>query len=201
MNIRRRGRAGKLSTLVPTLAVGLLVGGVAGYLGSGWFRAQETSRGGSRAPLEVTRITALGRLEPRDGIVTISGLPGDRIEEILVQPGRQVGKGTPLVRLASHEERRLARDLVQTQLNEALAQKAELERQKQAQLEEIDAELAKIRSGQEQDLTAQDARIALITTQERLARTQLERLKGLKLTQVSQQELDQQALQVEQAER
>lgn len=71
---------------------------------------------------EGDRIRSQGRMLPTSGIVMISALPGDRVEEILVRPGAQVIKGQPLVRLASERAKQNELALAKQKWEEAKLQ-------------------------------------------------------------------------------
>ncbi|HXT60830.1 MAG TPA: HlyD family efflux transporter periplasmic adaptor subunit [Pirellulales bacterium] len=104
------------------------------------------------------KVTALARLEPEDGIVDLSGTPGDRLMELKVRVGDRVKSGDALAVLESHTLRQAELELAQAQLEDAekrgaaeekyaaaLRKEAELAR-KQAQLErlELNAQKEKI---------------------------------------------------------
>lgn len=99
---------------------------------------------------EPDKVTALARLEPEDGVVDISGTPGDRLQELKVKVGDQVKAGDTLAILESRTLREAELELAQAQLADAekrgeaeekyaaaLQQEAQLAR-KQAQLERLE---------------------------------------------------------------
>jgi HlyD family secretion protein len=51
------------------------------------------------------KVVALGRLEPADGVITISALPGERIETVTVKEGDAVSAGMVLADLSSYRAR------------------------------------------------------------------------------------------------
>ncbi|MCI0459598.1 MAG: efflux RND transporter periplasmic adaptor subunit [Gemmataceae bacterium] len=66
-------------------------------------------------------VTSLGRLEPESQVIQVSALAGSRIERLgeKVKEGAYVAKDEPLAYLDSYAELLAARDLAQSQLNEA----------------------------------------------------------------------------------
>lgn len=99
---------------------------------------------------EPDKVTALARLEPEDGVVDISGTPGDRLQELKVKVGDQVKTGDTLAVLESRTLREAELEMAQAQLADAekrgeaeqkyaaaLQQEAQLAR-KQAQLERLE---------------------------------------------------------------
>ncbi|HVW39345.1 MAG TPA: HlyD family efflux transporter periplasmic adaptor subunit, partial [Pirellulales bacterium] len=99
---------------------------------------------------EPDKVTALARLEPEDGVVDISGTPGDRLQELKVKVGDPVKAGDTLAVLESRTLREAELELAQAQLADAekrgeaeqkyaaaLQQEAQLAR-KQAQLERLE---------------------------------------------------------------
>ncbi|HUY87990.1 MAG TPA: HlyD family efflux transporter periplasmic adaptor subunit [Pirellulales bacterium] len=96
------------------------------------------------------KVTALARLEPEDGVVDISGTPGDRLQELKVRIGDRVKAGDTLAVLESRTLRQAELELAQSQLEDAekrgaaeekyaaaLRQEAELAK-RQAQLERLE---------------------------------------------------------------
>jgi HlyD family secretion protein len=154
-----------------TAALGLLLGialGVAGaYMlggaGSSLWRKQ------TGTPVTKTKVSSLGRIQPKGGVISVFGPPGDRIEKLSAKLGDQVAKDTVLAELASRKDRALERDLVAVQLREARAQRAAIEDAGKAKIAVIDAEIAQLLSGREDDLKAQDAKIVALVKQIKVA--------------------------------
>ena len=89
---------------------------------------------------KASQVFAQGRLLPARGTVRISGLPGDRIEEIAVKPGQPIQQGATIAKLQSFGLRTLELEAALLKLAEA---KALLEvKQKEAALQ---LEAAKIK--------------------------------------------------------
>jgi HlyD family secretion protein len=194
------GAHGFRNTLIATtlgLIVGVALGGAGVYMWRGFF-------GDSRSPgqpdVKKTKVSALGRLQPNGGVISVFGLPGDRIEKLSAKQGDKVAKDTILAELASRKDRMLERDLVAIQLREARAQRAAIGDAGKAKIAVIDAEITQMQSGRECDLKAQDAKIASLILQSRVAYDSWNRLKSLERTPVSAQDLEKSQLLYQQAE-
>jgi HlyD family secretion protein len=177
---------------------GIALGGSVVYM---WRNFSESNS--SRQPsIEVTKtkVSALGRIQPSGGVISVFGLPGDRIEKLSAKQGDKVAKDTILAELASRKDRELERDLVVIQLREARAQRAAIGDAGKAKIAVIDAETAQLQSGRTGDLKAQDAKIASLILQSRVAHDSWNRLKSLERTPVSAQDLEKSELLYQQAE-
>ena len=102
-----------------------------------------------------TKVSALGRLQPSGGVISVFGLPGDRIVKLFVKQEDKVAKDTVLVELASRKDRELERDLVANQLREARAQRAASDDAGKAKIAVIDVEIGQLQSGKDDDLKVQ----------------------------------------------
>jgi HlyD family secretion protein len=181
------------------LLLGIALGGAGVYLWSN-FAGEGRSSGQSGVPVTKGKVSALGRLQPRGGVISVFGLPVDRIETLSAKLGDKVAKDAVLAELASRKDRELERDLVVIQLREARAQRAAIQEAGKAKIAVIDAEIAQLQSGREDDLKAQDARIAGLHKQSHVAHDSWKRLKSLERTPVSAQDLDKSELLYHQAE-
>ena len=182
-----------------SLVLGIALGGAGVY---GWKHFSEGRRSSDLSGVEVTktRVSALGRIGPRGGVISVFGLPGDRVEKLSVKQGDEVAKDAILAELASRKDRALERDLVVIQLREARAQRAAIDDAGKAKIALIDAESAQLQSGREDDLKAQDAKITALSLQSRVAHDNFNRLKGLERTKAPAQDLEKSELLFRQAE-
>jgi HlyD family secretion protein len=181
------------------LLFGIALGGGGVFM---WrsFSGDGRSPGRTGVTVAKTKVSALGRLQPKGGVISVFGLPNDRIEKLSAKLGDKVVKDTILAELASRKDRELERDLVAVQLREARAQRVAIEEAGKAKIAAIDAEIVQQQSGREGDLKAQDAKIASLIVQSRVASDNLNRLKSLQLTRVSAQDLERSELLYRQAE-
>jgi HlyD family secretion protein len=164
------------------------------------FSGDGGSPGQTGVTVTTTKVSALGRLQPKGGVISVFGLPGDRIEKLSAKLGDKVDKDTILADLASRKDRELERDLVVTQLREARAQRAAIGDAGKAKIAVIDAEIAQLQSGRDADLKAQDAKIASLILQRRVTHDSWNRLKSLERTAVPAQDLEKSELLYQQAE-
>ena len=196
---------GTISSRNPSTAAGLSLAlgialGAAGVYGWGHFSEMGRSPGQSGVAVAKTKVSALGRIEPSGGVISVFGPPGDRIEKLWAKQGDDVAKDTILAELASRKDRALERDLVVIQLREARAQRAAIDDAGKAKIALIDAETAQLQSGREDDLKAQDARITALSLQSQVAHDNFNRLKRLERTKVPAQDLEKSELLYRQAE-
>jgi HlyD family secretion protein len=179
--------------------LGAALGGAGVYI---WRQYYEGRHSPGPASVEVTKtkISALGRIEPVGGVISVFGLPTDRIEKLSAKQGDEVAKDAILAELTSRKDRELERDLVASQLREARAQRAAIDNAGKAKIAVIDAEIAQLRSGRVDDLKAQDSKIAALSLQSQVAHDDWNRLKGLQRTPVSAQDLEKSELLSRQAD-
>ena len=67
------------------------------------------------------QVLAQGRIQPAKGLVRLSAIPGDRVEEVLVHAGQKVRKREPLIVLQSQQLRALELEAAVSRLEEARA--------------------------------------------------------------------------------
>lgn len=121
------------------------------------------------------RVTALARLEPSNGVISMNGTPGDRLETLRVELGDHVKKGMLLATLESHALRKTELDVAKSQLAEAKNRKASEERYADAMLAE--AELAEKQAGLHRlDRNAQQDKVDGLEAAARSAHADLARL-------------------------
>ena len=146
------------------IVLGVALGGGGVYTWKN-FTGGGSSPGGTGVAVAKTKVSALGRLQPSGGVISVFGLPGDRIEKLTVKEGDKVAKDAIVAELASHKDRELARNLVADQLREAQAERAAIGDAGKAKIAVIDAEIVQLQSGREDDLKAQDAKMSQITVE------------------------------------
>lgn len=144
-------------------------------------------------------VGALGRIEPAGGVVNVGGIPGERLERLLVAVGDEVSAGDELARLAGDDLRAADCEAACLQRDQARARIA-------AQRELAAATLAEAQLGIEQaaaadlEVAAQVARIEATRQNAAVARQELGRLSGLEPRLVPAQALARKRLMVQQAE-
>src|SRR5262245_59858338 len=159
----------------------LAAGGAGGYL--------IASRGGSStattaekpAP-RADRVTALGRLQPTNGVVPGYGPPGDRIAKLYssVAPGKELRVGEPIADLASRRERLQEVVVAETQQQEAKTSLKYARAAGEQKVRAAEAELNQAKANKVSDLAALDAKQKYVEIQASAAAKQVDRLKKLR---------------------
>ena len=104
-----------------------------------------------------SQVLAQGRIQPAKGLIRVSAIPGDRVEQVLVQAGQRIQKLQPLIVLQSQQLRALELEAASLRLEEARAMRQV--KQQEADLA-IDAAGLKLQSV-EQMLTQANSQLAL----------------------------------------
>ena len=74
------------------------------------------------AAISARQVAAQGKLLPSTGIISLSALPGDQIESVLVKSGQVVSQGDVLVVMRSNRSRQIELEVAQQKLQEARSQ-------------------------------------------------------------------------------
>jgi HlyD family secretion protein len=176
----------------------LAAGGAAGY---SLRRLENTAPRTVQPPpeSEARSVSALGQIQPEDGVIAIYGPPGDRILKFAeaLHPGQKMKAHAPVVILESQKARQKELTLAETQLNQARQQQQAIGKAADAKLEELATETRELDNRKKEELAVQDARMQVLQAQTDEARTQLGRLEGLSGQRVSPTELEQARLAVE----
>ena len=137
------------------------------------------SRGASeKLPPSESR-SALGRLQPSGGIISIVAQPGDRIDRLYVHQGEWVAQGYELVKLASYEDREEELKLARDQLADARRQRAAITRSLDAKQAELEIQESSLKEGAAFDRELQDSKIKGFEGQVKIAKAQLDALMQL----------------------
>lgn len=67
------------------------------------------------------QVLAQGRIQPAKGLIRLTAMPGDRVEQVLVQAGQKVHKLQPLIVLQSRQLRTLELEAASLRIEEARA--------------------------------------------------------------------------------
>lgn len=149
-------------------------------------------------------VAAQGQIVPRSGILKISALPGDTVEELMVAPNQTVKLGQELLALRSRVLRKSQIDTLKLKL-------ADAERQQQMALEQAQLKVGsaqlQVQQAQAQlaSLSGQDELLNLAQRQLDAARSMLQRMESLADDQATRQfisrlEIDRQRMAVGDAE-
>lgn len=136
------------------------------------------------------KVAALGRIQPKSGVVNIFGPPGDRIEALLFPLGATVKKGDVLFTFSGETERKLAVETLKAQIGEADKVREAAGKSKLAKRNEIDAEILKGKAELEGQLAALDAKVEASKLQQARAAAELSRLETIRRNGVSVAEMD-----------
>lgn len=155
------------------LVIAVLAGGSASTFRQPRAQGPTSPTAGGKSPSG--SIVAQGRLQPTQGILKLSAIPGDRIERVLVQPGADVAQGEVLVELESAKVKKLELELAELKLSQAvLLYEASL---REGQLAVDTAEM-KLRSAEQMQSQAK-ANLELVGKQSQILRSLDEQLQSL----------------------
>jgi len=196
-NKRQTGHSWKV--LVPVAFVG---GAVLGGLVVHFFKGNEERPAQTIRPINKgNKVTALGRLEPEGGVLTL-GIPlPDRLQEFFpnIREEAMVKKGQELAKMESYSARQLDLNLIGQQLAEAQAKLEGVTQKINAQIKLDEIKLRQLKELGPFDIQLQKHKVQGLKKQLAVAQDTMKRLKGLGST-VSQQEIEQQELRVFQAQ-
>lgn len=140
---------------------------------------------------QLSRVGALGRLEPEGEVIEIGGATGERLGELLVSKGDWVSQGTELARLESYEERLAERNFAASQLQEAQIQLQAETELAQTQIQEARTRVEQVDQPSRRQIEAQQAIVRQVEAELEDAQQDLERFQQLRQEgAISQQELD-----------
>ncbi|GAB4179415.1 MAG: ABC exporter membrane fusion protein [Coleofasciculaceae cyanobacterium] len=132
---------------------------------------------------QITKVTALGRLEPRGEVIQLSAptsAEGSRVAQLLVKQGDKVKAGQVIAILDSRD--RLLASLEQAKEQVSVAQSKLAQVKAGAKAGEINAQkatIARIEAEQQGEITAQEATVARLDAELRNAQTEYERYQML----------------------
>lgn len=142
-----------------------------------------------KGDMDRSYVSALGRIEPRGGVLSL-GVPfPDVVKTILVAEGKDVPKNAELAVLESHDIRKLEQTMAQEQLADALKKRTSINQKADAQLALDKLRVEQARESFDEQLQA--TQVAFLEQKLKFAQEDLGRLKN---TSVSQQEMDHQRL-------
>lgn len=151
-------------------------------------------------PQRVT-VAALGRLEPQNEVIRVSGPTGDRIGQLRVAKGDLVQAGQVLAVLESYNERLAERNLSASQLAEAERRLQAETQVRQAQVQEAQTRIQQVAQPRAFEVEAQQARVRELEANLALAQADRERAANLyQEGAIAQQALDRQETEVRRIE-
>ena len=112
---RRQGRAG----IVVLFALALCIAGGGFYVYTQRDHNAPVLAQSQASPPTLMTASALGRIQPFDGIISLGVSLPDQLAKVLVNEGQDVDEGAVLAELQSHADRQLELDLLDWQIKEA----------------------------------------------------------------------------------
>ena len=161
---------------IPIVGLALIVGGIT-------YRLIQTDASESEIPVqtmpEIKTVTALGRLEPKGEIITVSvssAAEGNQIEELMVKEGDEVEQGQIIAILDSRDRLEAALEQAQEQVKVAQANLALVNAgAKTGEIEAQEAAIARIEAERSNDIMAQNATVSRIQAQVNNAQVEYQR--------------------------
>ncbi|MEO0457413.1 MAG: efflux RND transporter periplasmic adaptor subunit [Cyanobacteria bacterium P01_A01_bin.114] len=191
----------------PTLWIALgilLVGGVVSTLAvRNLMQSRQAAREeAAQPPPQRVSVSALGRIEPKGGIIDVAASDGGVLSQLLIDEGDRVTEGQVLAYLDIYEVRKAERDYAESQLIEA---RNKLDAESQvgtARIQEANTRIGKAEAPMTAAIQAQAATVASLKSQLNLAQLDLDRIQGLyNQGAVSRQEFDRQQTEVTRLQR
>jgi HlyD family secretion protein len=167
------------SLLFLAILSGFVLGGLCVYYFLGE-NATKQNTGTSSSPqngnLDTDKVPALGRIEPRDGILALGVPVPDRITKIRVKEGQRVKSGEQLVDLESESLRLLEEKASEIQADEAEKRRKAIQAAGEAQIRVEDVRLQQAKQLSPLELEGQQSKIEFLRVQETNAKRDYERL-------------------------
>jgi len=145
-----------------------------------------------------SRVGALGRLEPADGVFQLGALAGERIHEIRVKQGDTVRRGEVLAVLDSQPVRETEVQLAKAQWEEAKERQQVAQTVGEAQIKEAEARVEQARVQAPLDKEVQKAKIRALEENLKSARATFDKMR--RISSFSEQEVSLQNLLVRQTQ-
>jgi len=127
----------------------------------------------TNAPLD--KVVALGRIEPKDGILSLGAPAPDRIRRLLVKEGEKVEKDQPLAILASEKMREIELELAHIQRKQAALRLQAVTANGQAQIRAAKCRREQTEKLEPLEIKALKNKIAFLKAQEENAKKDFER--------------------------
>jgi HlyD family secretion protein len=160
------------------LIAGLVAGIALGVFGTSWYapKSDAASAGDDPEPSrDFNKVVALGRIEPRDGILSLGVPLPDRIRRLLVTEGQHVKKDAPLAILDSEVMRKLEQKLAVIQRDQANERLKAIEENGNAQIHVEEIRREQIEKIEPLEIEALESKIAFLELQKRNAHRDYDR--------------------------
>jgi HlyD family secretion protein len=179
-------------TTIAFFVFGLVVGGGGVYFLKVRGDIAPAPESAPRAARPPRAASALGRVQPDGGVISLGVSLPDQLARLLVQEGQDVKEGDVLAELASRDDHQLELDLLDSQINEAEHKLKEIDQTGALQLAMNKLEAKQIEEQGPIDISMQKLKVDLLKKQAAQARENLDRI--MPLPSVSKQEKDQQEM-------
>lgn len=163
---------------ISLIFVGLAIGVAVGALGMHWYadRAQNNDTGDAPEPSrDFDKVVALGRIEPRDGVLSLGVPTPDRLRKLLVHAGKKVKRNEPLAILDSEVMRKLEKKMAIVQRNQAKDRLEAITANGEAQIHVAEIRSEEIEKVEPLEIKALQSKIAFLETQKRNAHRDYDR--------------------------
>lgn len=172
---QKRGRAAPwISLTVLALLAGFVLGGVAVYLYTN-ANAPPEAANAADAARDLHKVTALGRIEPKDGILSLGVAAPDRIRRLEIKEGDDVEKGKILAILDGQVMRELERELAVLQRDQAKKRLDAVTASGDAQIHVEEIRGKQIEEVAPLEIDAQDSKIKFLQARQKNAQKDYER--------------------------
>jgi HlyD family secretion protein len=173
--VETRGRAVLGTTLfVAALAIGLVLGGLAmHWYTRHYYRAE--SNDVAEPSRHIDKVVALGRIEPRDGILSLGVPTPDRLRRLLVKEGEEVKKNQELAILDSEGMRELETKMAGIQRQQAEQRLKAVRENGDAQIHVEEVRRDQIKKVEPLEIETLENKIAFLETQQRNAHRDYDR--------------------------
>jgi HlyD family secretion protein len=147
--------------LIASACVLVVIGAIAyATLFDYWPRSNKSA---SSSATQRNAVAAMGRIEPRSGIINLgAGSPPDRLESLLVDRGDLVKKGGALGYLAGYAEQIAQMDLIKAQIDEARLRRDTELRLNQARIRAADLQRRRVLEVTPHHIASQEQTIAAL---------------------------------------
>jgi HlyD family secretion protein len=183
------------------LSIGLLVGMGLGALGVYWFMPRpeaSASDGAAESPQNFDKVVALGRIEPKEGVLSLGVPTPDRLRRLLVAEGQHVKKEEALAVLDSEVMRKLELQLAVTQRDQAERRLKAVDESGKAQILVEELRRDQIEKVEPLEIESLEGKIVFLETQKRIAHKDYDRYVAAGDT-VADQDKEKQKLVLQQA--
>lgn len=168
------------------IIAGVVILGLVGFVGMRSRQARIAEQEAAELaaqPVEITTVTALGRLEPRGELINLTAqtsVQSARIDELPVKEGDRVAAGQVIAILDNRDRLEAALQRAEQQVNTARAQLARVEAGSQTgEIDAQQAEILRLEAEQLGNVETQEATIARIQAEVNNARADFQRYNSL----------------------